>query len=557
MAFSVSPSIDVREFDASLVIPNISSIISGMVGKFIWGPCFERKQVTSEVELLKYFGVPTSSNYKDFFSAAEYLRYNTNLYIVRAVDANTAKNAGLGVLGEGVGITAAISTNPYIPNADSIPTISFGAQEKLQIVARYPGSNGNTKIKVALANADDFETAQVVTGTYFNEVFDFAPQSSVYDKYDQIAIVVLVKNILNDNYEIAEKWLVDMDPEAKDSYNKSNYIENIINTKSQYIYVFDNTSIALSPESFTATLLAGGVDGDPSTGDINLGYDYFANAEEFDVNIIFDAANTNVIVQQYIVDMVEDRKDCVGVLCIPDDELLGVDIATAIANAVTYKETTLGETTNRCVIIGNVKYIYDKYNDTYRWVPLSGDVAGLITETARLYEIWFPSDGIERGKIRNVLKFAINPNKTYRDTLYRKSINPTIIHPTMGTILFGQKTMTMTPSAFDRLNVRLLFITIEKSISTFARAFLFQLNTEYYRNYFKSLIISYLTDIKGRQGIEDFKVICDTTNNTPEVIANNQFVGDIYVKPTYAIEYIQLNFTAVGTGVSFEEIIRR
>jgi phage tail sheath protein FI len=205
----------------------------------------------------------------------------------------------------------------------------------------------------------------------------------------------------------------------------------------------------------------------------------------------------------------------------------------------------------------NWKYQYDKYNDVYRWVPLNGDVAGLTARSDYVRDPWFSPAGLNRGQIRNVIKLAWNPTKADRDNLYVKGINPVLTFQGEGTVLFGDKTMLSKPSAFDRINVRRLFITLENTVSRASRFSLFELNDQFTRAQFVALVEPYLREIQGRRGITDFRVVCDTTNNTPEVIDRNEFVGDIYIKPARSINFIQLNFVATRTGVSFEEVVGR
>jgi phage tail sheath protein FI len=201
------------------------------------------------------------------------------------------------------------------------------------------------------------------------------------------------------------------------------------------------------------------------------------------------------------------------------------------------------------------KYMYDKYNDKYRWVPLNGDIAGLCARTDSQRDPWFSPAGYQRGVIKNVVKLKFNPSKTDRDTLYKAGINPVVAFPGEGTVLFGDKTLLSRTSAFDRINVRRLFIVLEKAISRAAKASLFEFNDEFTRAQFVSLVEPFLRTVQGRRGIYDFRVVCDTTNNTPDLIDRNEFVGDIYIKPARSINYIQLNFVAVRTGVSFDEVV--
>jgi phage tail sheath protein FI len=201
------------------------------------------------------------------------------------------------------------------------------------------------------------------------------------------------------------------------------------------------------------------------------------------------------------------------------------------------------------------KYQFDKYNNVYRWIPLNGDIAGLCVSTDTNRDPWFSPAGFNRGSIKNAIKLAWNPNKTQRDTLYAAGVNPVVSFPGQGIVLFGDKTLLKKPSAFDRINVRRLFITVEKAIAIAAQYSLFELNDEFTRAQFVALITPFLRDVQGRRGITDFKVVCDATNNTAQVIDSNQFVGDIYIKPARSTNYIQLNFVAVGSGVDFTTIV--
>ena len=201
------------------------------------------------------------------------------------------------------------------------------------------------------------------------------------------------------------------------------------------------------------------------------------------------------------------------------------------------------------------KYQFDKYNNVYRWIPLNADVAGLCAYTDTVRDPWFSPAGFNRGAIKNAIKLAWNPNKTDRDTLYAAGVNPVVSFPGQGIVLFGDKTLQNKPSAFDRINVRRLFIVLEKAIAKAAQYSLFEFNDEFTRAQFVALVTPFLRDIQGRRGITDFRVVCDTTNNTQQVIDSNQFVGDIYIKPARSINFIQLNFVAVGTGVDFSTVV--
>jgi phage tail sheath protein FI len=250
--------------------------------------------------------------------------------------------------------------------------------------------------------------------------------------------------------------------------------------------------------------------------------------------------------------MCDTRKDCLVFLS-PEKSDVVNNPGGEVTDTVAYRQTLT--TSSYAVMDSNWKYQYDKYNDVYRWIPCNGDVAGLCARTDLERDPWFSPGGLNRGVLKNVIKLAYNPSKTNRDDLYVKGINPIVSFQGEGTVLFGDKTLLVKPSAFDRINVRRLFIVLEKAISRAARFSLFEFNDQFTRAQFVSLVEPFLRDVQGRRGITDFRVVCDETNNTGEVIDRNEFVGDIYIKPARSINYIQLNFVAVRTGVAFEEIV--
>ena len=328
----------------------------------------------------------------------------------------------------------------------------------------------------------------------------------------------------------------------------TSYINQVLENSSNYVRV-------KSAAAFTGTsaveALANGADGDSETaigaGPVGLGWDKFKAAENIDVSLLL-TGHPDLVVQNYVIDNIaETRKDCMAFIT-PDvpNTASAQDIVTAVS--------TLSSSSYAVVDSGH-KYQYDKYNDVYRWIPLNGDVAGLCARTDDARDPWFSPAGYSRGGIKNVVKLALNPTKTDRDLLYKNGINPVITQAGQGTLLFGDKTYLNQPSAFDRINVRRLFIVLEKAISTASKSTLFEFNDEFTRAQFRNLVEPFLRDVQGRRGIYDFRVVCDETNNTSQVIDSNQFVGDIYIKPARAINFIQLNFVAVRTGVEFSEIV--
>ena len=300
--------------------------------------------------------------------------------------------------------------------------------------------------------------------------------------------------------------------------------------------------------------LAGALDGNPNIedGDLIDGYTYFQSAEDIDISLILAADSDATVTNFLIQDIAESRLDCIVLMSPPLDAVLNNTNSEA-TDIITYRNNF--SDTSYAVMDSGWKYTYDKYNDVYRWVPLNGDIAGLCVNTDDTRDPWWSPAGYNRGFIKNVVKLAWNPRQAYRDELYSAGINPVISQPGQGTLLLGDKTLLSKPSAFDRINVRRLFIVMEKAIAIAAKYTLFEFNDVFTRAQFVSIVTPYLRDIQGRRGIFDFLVVCDTTNNTPEVIDSNSFVGDIYVKPARSINFIQLNFIAVSTGVDFSEVV--
>jgi len=368
--------------------------------------------------------------------------------------------------------------------------------------------------------------------------------------------------------------------DSKNNDNTGNYYKDVINQGSSYIWVANDLIAAPSGNaafvtSSEATSVGDyyfkfGTDGYDESNDlayssIVAAYDLFKSAEDVDISLVLQGrplGGTTVIggftvsgfqVANYIIDnIVEVRKDCV-VFISPDKSLtinsFGDETDKLKAWRGALRSTSYGE------LDSSYKYQYDRYNDVYRWVPLNGDIAGLCARTDQTNDAWWSPAGLNRGQIKNVVRLSYNPNKAQRDVLYSNGINPVVTFQGQGTVLYGDKTLQAKPSAFDRINVRRLFIVLEKAIATAAKYSMFEFNDAFTRAQFKNLIQPYLRNIQGRRGITDFKVVCDETNNTPQVIDSNQFVGDIYIKPARSINFIQLNFVAVATGVQFSEVV--
>ena len=308
--------------------------------------------------------------------------------------------------------------------------------------------------------------------------------------------------------------------------------------------------------------LSGGVEGSyPSAGDIyQKGYAEFEDAESVDVSLIL-GGESSATLQRLLIDMCDERKDCIafvspvgGTGANAANLVKDKTASQALENVLTFRNETLNKSSSYAVMDSGFKYQYDRYNDVYRYVPLNGDIAGLCARAEVDNEAWFSPAGFNRGQIQGVVKLAFNPKKAHRDDLYVDQVNPVVSFPGEGVVLFGDKTLQSKPSAFDRINVRRLFIVLEKAIATAAKFQLFEFNDEFTRSQFRNLVVPFLRDVQARRGIFDFKVVCDESNNPGSVIDRNEFVADIYIKPARAINFITLNFIATPTGVDFTEV---
>lgn len=345
------------------------------------------------------------------------------------------------------------------------------------------------------------------------------------------------------------------------------FLKDVINQNSKYVYYVTDRAAAYlgSAASISSTAnnkpmtlsFAGGSDGG-SEANVGLnvvisGYNKFKSSEDIDVSLVLQGKARGTTLASHLIDNIaESRKDCVAFIS-PRLEDVVYNQGDEAADTIAFRNSLTS--TSYAVIDSGYKYQYDKYNDVYRYIPLNGDVAGLCVRTDDQRDPWWSPAGFNRGVIKNTIKLAYNPAKADRDQLYKAGINPVVTFPGQGTVLFGDKTMLSKPSAFDRINVRRLFIVLEKAIATAAKFTLFEFNDEFTRAQFRNLVEPFLRDVQGRRGIYDFRVVCDETNNTAEVIDRNEFRGDIYIKPSKSINFIQLNFVAVRSGVEFSEIV--
>lgn len=568
MAFQLSPGVVTSEIDLTTVVPAAGTTTGAFSGVFRWGPIEFPRQIESEVKLVEVFGKPDNNAAVSFFTCANFLSYGNDLRVVRA--ANGAQTRTSTVSGSGTILIK--NEDQYFTSFYSSNTTAAGAW-----ASRYAGALGNS-LKVSVwANTD---TTHFNSWAYKN-LFDSAPGTSAYvsavgGANDEMHIVVVDEDglLTGTTDTVLEVYKnVSKASDAKDSIGNSNFYKDVLYRKSKYIYWTDhpdavNTVVTwgttaagknfaqlINVAAVHTTSLSGGADGTVASGNVQTGYTQFIDGDKIDVSLIMtgDAAPATVL---YAINSVaESRKDCVVFL---SPSLANVTSSTASDDIVNYRKNALSNVSSSYAVMDSGwKYQYDRYNDMYRWIPLNGDVAGLCARSDTEADPWFSPAGSSRGTIKNVIKLAYYPAKSERDTLYKNGVNPIVSFAGEGTLLFGDKTMLSKPSAFDRINVRRLFIVLEKAISRAAKSQLFEFNDDFTRNQFVSIVEPFLRNVQGRRGITDFRVVCDTTNNTPDVIDRNEFIGDIFVKPNRSINFIQLNFVAVRTGVSFDEVVGR
>ena len=567
MAFQISPGVNVSEVDLTTVVPSVLTTAGAFAGNFKWGPVNKRIQVDSEITLVNTFGKPDSNSATSFFTAASFLAYGNNLQVVRSSGA-TSFNASANSLNFLKVDNEDVFQAVYLNNLTNANTDG-------PFFARYQGILGNS-LTVSVLDAGASFSSWTVNGINVSTYFNGAPGTSAQAlsagaANDEIHVIVTdsgglftgAKNTVLEVYSYLSKG-----SDAVDALGNSNYYKNVIFNNSKYIFAADPVSYSTTSDTWGRALsntnfatvataqtirLVNGEDSVPVTANVQTSFDLFRNADEVDISLVL-TGDANIATQQYVIDnIVNSRKDCLAFISPPSANV--INQAGNETTNITSWNTALARSTSYAVADSGWKYMFDKYNNTYRWIPLNGDIAGLCVNTDNVRDPWFSPAGFNRGNLKNVVRLAWNPTKTQRDTLYAQGVNPVGTFPGNGTVLYGDKTLQTKPSAFDRINVRRLFIVLEKAIAQAAKFSLFEFNDEFTRSQFVSLVTPFLRDIQGRRGIYDFRVVCDATNNTSQVIDSNQFVGDIYIKPARSINFIQLNFVAVRTGVDFTEVV--
>ena len=492
-------------------------------------------------------------------------------------------------------------TTYYVKDANTsgfkVSTTPYGAA--VALTALGAGENkflSNTNV-ITISSQDPYRlrenfVAKTVSRywSYFN-VVETAPGQSDYQRFngntaamDEMHVVVVDEGgmFTGTPGSVLEVYKnVSRATDAKNNDGSTNYYKDVINQNSEYIWwtadrrnatsasaVSLASSLNNSPANMTMRFGADGLNESTATLSIlGAAYDQFVSTEDIDISLVLQGkpvGGTTVVggetisnfqLANYIIDNIcEVRKDCIALIS-PDKAKVLNNVGNEALSLKNWRGAV--RSTSYAVMDSGYKYQYDRYNDIYRWIPMNGDIAGLCARTDQTNDAWWSPAGLNRGNIKNVVKLAWNPRKAERDVLYSNGVNPVVTFPGQGTVLYGDKTLLAKPSAFDRINVRRLFIVLEKAISTASKYSLFEFNDAFTRAQFKNLVTPYLRTIQGRRGITDFLVVCDETNNTAQVIDSNQFVGDIYIKPARSINFIQLNFVAVGTGVQFSEVVGR
>ena len=568
---SESPAIVVKEVDLTGVVPNVQTSTGAIVGDFNWGPVQQATLVSNESGLVSVFGSPDSDNTVDFHSAAYFLRYSNSLQVVREVT-SAAKNA----------YDANASAVPTVKNRDDWDT-QIGARDSDDhtFVAKYPGDLGNS-LQVKLLQADSADaTTKFDADATFVANFDGAPGTSTYATgvgatSDEIHVMVVDQDglISGTQGEVLETFpYLSVAKNAKNADGSTNFVRDVINNASAYVWMagegdasmfshLSGTDAASGVEfgfkdGVKSISLAGGVNsGSLTTTEFGTGHDKFEDVDTIEVDMLIapgmsSRADQTTVVNDLVATAQTTRKDCVVVASPARSDI--VNSTTQNANAVTTAKTFTNSSYLFCD--NNYLKVYDKYNDMYIQIPAASSTAGLMAATDAVAAPWFSPAGPRRGQYLGITALNYSPTKAERDTLYKAGVNPISNIPGQGVLLFGDKTKLARPSAFDRINVRRLFLGIERAIAIAARNVMFEFNDEFTRAEFTNIVEPFLREIQGRRGITDFRVVCDDTNNTAAVIDRNEFNANIFIKPARSINFVTLNFVAVRTGVDFEEVV--
>ena len=568
---SESPAIVVKEVDLSGVVPNVQTSTGAIVGDFNWGPVQQATLVSNESGLVSVFGAPDSDNTVDFHSAAYFLRYSNSLQVVREVTP-AAKNA----------YDANASAAPTVKNRDNWDTqLAARDGDDHTFIAKYPGDLGNS-LQIKLLQADSDDGAGTFNGdSAMVSAFDGAPGTSSYASgvgatSDEVHVMVIDEDglISGTRGEVLETFpYLSVAKNAKNTDGSTNFVRDVVNNASAYVWmagegdtnVFSllsgtdaSSGVEFGMKAGTKTIsLAGGVNSATLTPtEFATGHDKFEDVDTIEVDMLIapgmaNTTNHTTVVNDLVATAQGLRKDCVVVASPSRADIVG-QIAQNV-NAITRANSYTNSSYLFCD--NNYLKVYDKYNDQYIQIPAASSTAGLMAATDAVAAPWFSPAGPRRGQYLGITALNYSPTKAERDSLYKAGVNPISNIPGQGVLLFGDKTKLARPSAFDRINVRRLFLGIERAIAIAARNVMFEFNDEFTRAEFTNIVEPFLREIQGRRGITDFRVVCDDTNNTAAVIDRNEFIANIFIKPARSINFVTLNFVAVRTGVDFEEVV--
>ena len=609
MAFTLSPSVSVTETDFSGIVSLVATTPAAFVGRFDKGPVNERTLISSVKELQETFGTPSVERYgSDWWTCYNFLQYGNNLTIVNVAGSGaTSGSAGLSAdfptsgetfftfrsKDEGAQVNGAleiqvVTAGMTYPSGTLTDAFSFRPA-----TSSYAARFGATADELSLAVVDR-------KGTY-------GPSGSVLAIFEGMSQII---NAVDDNgtalyykYQLANSNFIKIDDgvgEFESIFGFSGLTGasadysggaigaigitlgvdvtvgsadldangNLVSTKTRFDRVPLDAHEATTDARkgingpYTYTLQGGAYGTAVTSSNKQTAWDtYFADPDVADVSILI-AGDADNALNQKVVDLAATRKDCLAVISKPVGD--GFADSASLANKATltevtestvrtYRNSELNRDTSYAAMDGNWKQQNDSYNGITRWLPLNGDIAGLLARTETDFGAWFSPGGYARGNILNVNKLAFNPSKAARDLIYSAGINNVVAFPGSGTVLWGDKTLQTKPSAFDRIQVRRLFNILEKSFATSANFILFEQNDAFTRRSFVNQIDPVLRDVQNRRGLENYRIVCDESNNPGSVVDRGEFVCDIFLQPTKSVQFVKLNFVANNSGSFFTE----
>ncbi len=600
MAFTLSPSVTVTEQDFSGIVSLVATTPAAFVGRFDKGPVNTRTLVSSVKELQETFGTPSVERYgNDWWSCYNFLQYGNNLTIVRVAGVSASSgNAGLSGGDMNLFVFNSKDVGSQVNGALEIQIATAGLSYQAGTATDVFSYQPNTSSHAARFGASGDELSLAVIdrrGVY-------GPSGSVLELYEGMSQIINavddVGNALYYKYVLAESDFIEIDTSVGQfnslfgglttgiglsaDYMANDYVNgldvtvtsadldangDLIASKVNFakLPLDANGNVGNSGEvaPLTYTIQGGSAGGVVGSADKMKGWtDYFLDSDEVDVSMCI-AGDADNELNQHVIDLAVNRKDCIALVSLPvgapfsstSDALINKATLPEVTyeKLRTYRNITLQRDSSYAAMDGNWKYMSDSYNGVSRWMPLNADIAGLLARTETDFGAWFSPAGSSRGAISNVIKLAFNPTKSQRDGLYSIGINNVFAFPGSGTVLWGDKTLQTKPSAFDRIQVRRLFNILEKSFATSANFVLFEQNDSFTRENYVNQITPVLRDVQQRRGLENYRVVCDESNNSAASIAAGNFTADIYLQPTKSVQFVKLNFVANNSGSFFTE----